>query len=112
EGLIVPSKFYGILAAGRPAIFIGDASGELALAMRSRYCGSVVEAGNARALAAEIVRLRDDPQRLASAGTNARALFEEKYTASRAVAQWLKVLGALQPALLTTSAQEIAAPAG
>ena len=34
EGLIVPSKFYGILAAGRPAIFIGDAEGEIAREIR------------------------------------------------------------------------------
>ena len=30
EGLILPSKFYGILAAGRPVVFIGDPDGELA----------------------------------------------------------------------------------
>ena len=30
EGSIVPSKFYGILAAGKPTIFVGDPNGELA----------------------------------------------------------------------------------
>jgi hypothetical protein len=30
EGLIVPSKFYGIAAAGRPTIFIGAENGEIA----------------------------------------------------------------------------------
>src|SRR5262249_23188636 len=30
EGLIVPSKFYGILAAGRASIFIGDPNSEIA----------------------------------------------------------------------------------
>ena len=30
EGLIVPSKFYGIAAAGRPTIFIGAEHGEIA----------------------------------------------------------------------------------
>ena len=30
EGLIVPSKFYGIAAAGRPTIFIGIEDGEIA----------------------------------------------------------------------------------
>ncbi|MEO1544578.1 MAG: glycosyltransferase family 4 protein, partial [Pseudomonadota bacterium] len=29
EGLIVPSKYYGIAAAGRPVIFIGDDQGEI-----------------------------------------------------------------------------------
>jgi len=27
EGLVMPSKFYGILAAGRPVIIIGDPDG-------------------------------------------------------------------------------------
>jgi hypothetical protein len=30
EGLIVPSKFYGIAAAGKPIIIIGDKNGEIA----------------------------------------------------------------------------------
>ena len=30
EGLIVPSKFYGITAVGRPTLFIGDRDGEIA----------------------------------------------------------------------------------
>ena len=29
EGLIVPSKVYGILAAGRPAVFVGDPAGDV-----------------------------------------------------------------------------------
>src|SRR5262249_20173242 len=33
EGLVVPSKFYGVLAAGRPCLFIGDPEGEVALAL-------------------------------------------------------------------------------
>ena len=32
ESLIVPSKCYGILAAGRPVLFIGDPEGEIGLA--------------------------------------------------------------------------------
>jgi colanic acid biosynthesis glycosyl transferase WcaI len=31
EGLIVPSKFYGIAAAWRPTIFIGGEHGEIAI---------------------------------------------------------------------------------
>jgi glycosyltransferase involved in cell wall biosynthesis len=34
EGLIAPSKIYGILAAGRPAVFIGDPDGEVAGVLR------------------------------------------------------------------------------
>ena len=40
EGLIVPSKFYGILAVGRPVIIIGDPDGEQARVVRAEDCGA------------------------------------------------------------------------
>ena len=46
EGLIVPSKFYGILAAGRAVLFIGDQDGELSRVIRATPCGLVLAPGN------------------------------------------------------------------
>jgi hypothetical protein len=42
EGQIVPSKFYGIAAAERPVVFIGDPDGELAQLISESDCGFVV----------------------------------------------------------------------
>ena len=42
EGLIVPSKFYGIAAAGKPMIVIGAADGELGRLVRQHACGVVI----------------------------------------------------------------------
>ena len=42
EGLIVPSKFYGIAAAGRPTIFVGDKDGEIAQLIARHACGQTV----------------------------------------------------------------------
>jgi len=39
EGLIVPSKFYGIAAAGRPTLFVGNTDGEIARLLREGDCG-------------------------------------------------------------------------
>ena len=44
EGLIVPSKFYGIAAAGRPTIFIGAEDGEIARLLEANGCGFTVPA--------------------------------------------------------------------
>ncbi|HUS25379.1 MAG TPA: glycosyltransferase family 4 protein, partial [Candidatus Binatia bacterium] len=44
EGLIVPSKVFGILAAARPCVFIGDPDGEVARLLRRHDCGRVVAA--------------------------------------------------------------------
>ena len=39
EGLVVPSKFYGITAVGRPAILIGDKEGEIGKTIGTAACG-------------------------------------------------------------------------
>ena len=45
EGLIVPSKFYGIAAAGRPTLFIGAADGEIARLIDEFECGFTINSG-------------------------------------------------------------------
>lgn len=92
EGLIVPSKFYGILAAGRPTIFIGDTDGELARIITSTGCGMVAGIGAVDVLVRAILELKDDRVTRDAMGERARALFIEKYTVGRATRQWLEVL--------------------
>ena len=41
-GLVVPSKVYGVLAAGRPCVFLGPAESEAAQIIRQHGCGSVL----------------------------------------------------------------------
>ena len=88
EGLIVPSKYYGIAAAGRPAIFIGDPDGEIGRILSATHTGLVVAEGDGAALARAIVSLADDPRSVDDMGRRARALFEAKYDLTFAVAAW------------------------
>jgi glycosyltransferase involved in cell wall biosynthesis len=92
EGLIVPSKLYGILAAGRPVIVIGDPDGEQARVVRAAHCGSVIGCGEGAALVDELRRMRAEPEWLQEASLNARHLFEERYTLKAAVHKWRQVL--------------------
>ena len=92
EGLVVPSKFYGIAAVGRPTIFIGDAEGEIGTIVREAQCGICVEQGNPAALAAAITRLRDEPLLREQMGRNARHIFDERYAKAIAVEQWRRLL--------------------
>jgi colanic acid biosynthesis glycosyl transferase WcaI len=92
EGLIVPSKLYGILAAGRPVVFIGDSDGDSARVVRGAQCGSVV---GIRAVDDLVTALRDlytQPTVRAAMGTRARRAFNEKYAATRAIERWMNVL--------------------
>ena len=62
EGLIVPSKFYGIAAAGRPTLFIGARDGEIARLVEEFGCGFTVAPGDGKGLADRILQLAQDPQ--------------------------------------------------
>ena len=57
----MPSKVYGILAAGRPYIAATDPSAEPAAIAREGGCGLLAAPGDPAALADAIVALHDDP---------------------------------------------------
>jgi glycosyltransferase involved in cell wall biosynthesis len=75
EGLVMPSKLYGALAAGRPIAFIGDPEGDTARIVRGGP-GLVARPEEMPALAAQIRALRRNPARLARLGAAARAAYE------------------------------------
>lgn len=92
EGLIVPSKFYGVAAAGRPTLFIGDPAGELARILRASQCGFSCKPGDVAAAVAVIRGLLDSPAQGIAMGQRARALFEQDYIDMRAFERWRAVL--------------------
>jgi colanic acid biosynthesis glycosyl transferase WcaI len=73
EGYIVPSKVYGILAAGRPYIAALDPSAEAAAIVRDYGCGLLAAPGNPDALADAIAAMHDDPSATRLMGQRARA---------------------------------------
>jgi colanic acid biosynthesis glycosyl transferase WcaI len=92
EGLVVPSKFYGILAAGRPVVFVGDPDGELARLIRDSAVGVSVACGDGAGLCRVLQSLRADPAERARMGARARALFEQRFTLRTALARWSALL--------------------
>jgi len=78
EGLIVPSKFYGIAAAGRPIVMIGDKQGEIGRLVRQHRCGVVITPGDAVTLADTLRRGSKAPQILAEMGARARQMLDKK----------------------------------
>ena len=94
EGLIVPSKFYSIAAAGRAVIFIGDPDGEIARAIAAHGCGVSVAAGDAAGLAAAIRDLCASPDKLRAMGERARAAFEREWDLPVALSRWREVIAA------------------
>ena len=92
EGLIVPSKFYGVLAVARPVLFIGAADGELARLIREHDLGYAIAPGDDAALARAIEELAADPERATAMGQRGRALYDERFAPEIAFAEWERIL--------------------
>lgn len=92
EGCIVPSKFYGIAAAGRPVIHVGRRDGEIGRMIAAADCGFVVEPGEGARLAALLRRLAAAPEECRDLGARARRSYEQDYDRGLALARWTRVL--------------------
>ena len=92
EGLIVPSKFYGIAAAGRPVIAVTDPDGEIGRIAVREGCGLAIMPGDADGLAETIRALAGDSGRVAAMGRAARALIDRDYSRSAAIGRWKMLL--------------------
>jgi len=78
-GCLVPSKIYGILAAGRPFIAMMEDSAEVAQIARDDAVGFVVRPGNVEALVGAIRSAVDAPENLKQMGVRARRLAEQRF---------------------------------
>ena len=80
----MPSKFYGIAAAGRPTIFVGSPLGEIARTLAHYRCGCTVSSGDGEALADRILELASNRALCSEMGARARDAFEAKDDATLA----------------------------
>jgi colanic acid biosynthesis glycosyl transferase WcaI len=96
EGLIVPSKFYGIAAAGRPTIAVTDPAGEIATLVSRFDCGVTVSPGDSEKLAKVLRDLRANPGHVATMGRNARHMLEQSFSRHQSFARWDSIIEDIQ----------------
>jgi glycosyltransferase involved in cell wall biosynthesis len=92
EGLIVPSKFYGIAAAGRPVIHVGDPDGEIPRILEREQCGWSFCIGEVGPLTQCILGLSRRRNEAAEAGLRARRAFDRQYSRTHALHTWRALL--------------------
>ena len=95
ERLIVPSKFYGVAAAGRPTIFIGDKDGEIARLIAQSKCGRSFAPGASAALAQYLRTLEQDPALRRDLGRKAGSFAVEVCASDQRLAEWTELLSEL-----------------
>jgi glycosyltransferase involved in cell wall biosynthesis len=71
EGLVVPSRLYTVLAAGRPVLAVADDASDVAALVRAHDCGVVADPDSPDAVAAAIDWARTHPAELATMGARA-----------------------------------------
>jgi putative colanic acid biosynthesis glycosyltransferase WcaI len=92
SGFVVPSRVYGILAAGRPMIVSADASSETARLVEVAGCGVAVPPGRPSELAAAIRSAHAGELDLEAMGRLAREYAEREATREIAVERYRALL--------------------
>lgn len=91
-GLMVPSKFYGILGAARPVLYVGPPSSEVGRSIDETQCGFTTPLGDPEALAERIRSMAADRSVASAAGARGRTALRERYNRSIACERWRTIL--------------------
>jgi len=103
-GSVVPSKTYGIMAAGRPVLYVGPRSATPARVLEWHRCGWRIEPGDASGIVRLLEQLERDRDLVREAGGRARRAFEKYYDRPIGVGRILSILGVSATPSTTCSA--------
>ena len=95
SGYVVPSRLYGILAAGRPVIVAADRDSETAQVVEREGCGVVVPPGRPELLAEAIRAAHDGTFDLDEMGRRGRAYVAREADRSVAMGRYRSVISEL-----------------
>lgn len=79
EGMVVPSKIYGIFASGRPAITVVWGDSEIVEIIKKGKYGKIVKIGDYDALVNSIMDYYKNPKRCREDGLNGRRYFKKNF---------------------------------
>jgi len=96
-GSVVPSKVYGLMAAGRPYLFIGPLDSTPGEIIEKHNCGWRADCGDVPSLVSLLQRLSEQPGLVARAGERARHAFLHDYNKPQGTARIVAVINAVTP---------------
>ena len=91
-GIMVPSKFYGVLASGRGVIAQVPSDSEVGLAVAEHECGVVLNTAASERLAVSLRTLYGQPEVVAAMGKAARDSYVNYYSFNKAVEAFKRCL--------------------
>ncbi len=94
-GIVVPGKLYGVMASGRPAIFVGPRHCETADTIRAAGSGMTVDRGDVAGLVAALTRLAGDAALARRMGERGRSAFLAGFEQKLCCRQWRDLIDEL-----------------
>ncbi len=91
-GSVVPSKAYGLLAAGRPVLFVGPANALPARIIRRFGCGWHIPVGQIDTLTNLLLHLAEHPQEVRAAGARGHQALIEHFDLPLGIARMNEIL--------------------
>lgn len=92
EGYIVPSKVYGVAAAGKPLLMIGDEDGEIGRMISQYAFGACIPPGHALGVANFILECQKSTEKTRNMGRQARKLIDERASRGLAITSWIELI--------------------
>ncbi|MCP4049331.1 MAG: glycosyltransferase family 4 protein [bacterium] len=96
EGLSVPSKTFGLMAAGLPVIAVMNSTAEIALIIKEEQSGIVTRPGEVKELTEAILSLYKDSFKREQMGKNSLNAIHKKYNLHKATQYYLNIIEDLQ----------------
>jgi len=91
-GIVVPGKLYGVMASGRPAIFVGPSHCETADTVRQSGCGLSIALGDANGLVEALTTLAADPETCRRMSERGLAAFLANHEREICCGAWTKTI--------------------
>lgn len=92
EGLSVPSKTFGLMAAGVPVLAVVPETSEIARIVAEERCGTLIRPGDERNLAHSILELFHDARARQAMAANGRKAIRDKYSLRDACRQYIDLI--------------------
>ncbi len=110
-GTVVPSKFFGALAMGRPVLFAGSAESSIAKWIKLHQVGWHLTSESLSEISAELIALVDRPQVLDEKNRHCWEIYRQYFSREVQLSKWQEVVA--RPAIVyATNSNAITGQAG
>lgn len=96
EGLIVPSKFYGLASIGAPVLFLGDVDGEIASMLKKDNSGYCFPPDDFSDISQLIDDLASGVKNTETVRANLLEAYKSNYKPEKAYSKWLQVIESIK----------------